>query len=70
MFLTMALDDPIDAENVLRMTTALKQAKVSCELHLFPSGGHGYGLRPNKHEATRWPTQATLWLQSRGLLSE
>lgn len=70
MFLTMALDDPIDAENVLRLSTALKKAKVSNELHLFPSGGHGYGLRPNAHEATGWPKQATVWLRTRGLLSK
>ena len=69
MFLTMALDDPIDSENVLRMSTALKRAKVSNELHLFPSGGHGYGLRPNEHEATGWPNHATQWLRTRGLLT-
>lgn len=68
MFLTMALDDPIDSENVIRMSTALKQSNVSCELHLFPSGGHGYGLRPNQHEATRWPNHATLWMKNLGLL--
>lgn len=69
MFLTMALDDPIDSENVLRMSTALKRAKVSNELHLFPSGGHGYGLRPNEYEATGWPNHATQWLRTRGLLT-
>jgi glycerophosphoryl diester phosphodiesterase len=68
MFLTMAIDDPVDSENVLRMATALKQAKVPCELHLFPSGGHGYGLRPGKHAAYRWPQLAASWLRAQGML--
>lgn len=68
MFLTMAWDDPIDPENVLRMSTALKRAKVRNEVHLFPSGGHGYGLRPSKHQASGWPELATKWLESQGLL--
>lgn len=68
MFLTMAMDDPIDPENVLRMSTALKRAKVANEVHLYPTGGHGYGLRKNQHAATSWPQQAERWMQSRGLL--
>jgi acetyl esterase/lipase len=68
MFLTMALDDPIDSENILRMSTALKRAKVANEVHLYPTGGHGYGLRRNQHEATGWPQRATEWMRSRGLL--
>lgn len=68
MFLTMAQDDPIDSQNVLSMARALGRVKVPCELHLFPSGGHGFGLRPNHHRATHWPELATNWLQTQGLL--
>jgi glycerophosphoryl diester phosphodiesterase len=68
MFLTMAMDDPIDAENILRMSTALKRAKVPNEVHLYPTGGHGYGLRRNRHEATSWPVPAASWMKAMGLL--
>ncbi len=68
MFLTMALDDPIDSENVLRMALALKQAKVPVGLHLYPSGGHGYGLRRTPNACTTWPDRAAEWLGGQGWL--
>jgi len=37
---------------------ALKNAKVPVELHVYPTGGHGYGLRPSKELVTNWPQRA------------
>ncbi len=68
VFLTMAEDDPIDSENALRLAIALKQAKVPFSLHVFPTGGHGYGLRRTNHLATHWPDQAGQWMKSNGWL--
>jgi acetyl esterase/lipase len=68
-FLVMAEDDPVHVENVLSYSLALKQAKVSFELHVYPSGGHGYGLRRTEKMVTTWPDRAADWLRSRGLLS-
>jgi acetyl esterase/lipase len=67
-FLTMALDDPVKVENVIGYAMALKAAKVPMELHVYPTGGHGYGLRPTKDYVTSWPQRAADWMQSRGLL--
>ena len=36
----------------------LKDAKVPAEMHLYPSGGHGYGLRPSDHTVSTWPRRA------------
>merc|ERR1712070_965585 len=36
-------DDPVHPENALFYWLALKQHTVHAELHLYPSGGHGYG---------------------------
>ena len=66
-FLAMALDDPVKVENVISYATALKEAKVPMELHVYPTGGHGYGLRPTKDYVTTWPQRAADWMQSRGL---
>jgi acetyl esterase/lipase len=63
-FVTMALDDPVDSENVLRLALAMKRAKASVEMHLYPTGGHGYGLRPTDQAATTWPARATEWLST------
>jgi acetyl esterase/lipase len=67
-FIVMAEDDPVRVENALFYTLALKNAKVPCELHIYPSGGHGYGLRPNGQAVTTWPERAGEWMGTRGLL--
>jgi acetyl esterase/lipase len=69
-FLAMAQDDPVRVENVLGYAQALQQAKVPMELHVYPTGGHGYGLRPSKDFVTSWPQRAADWLRSRGLLEQ
>ncbi len=68
MFLTMAADDPVDADNVLEFSLALKHAKVPVELHLYPTGGHGFGLRRTEAACTHWPDRATEWMRGQGLL--
>jgi acetyl esterase/lipase len=69
-FISIAEDDPVRVENVLYYTLALKQAKVPVELHVYPVGGHGYGLRRTKDLVTTWPDRATDWLRSRGILEK
>jgi acetyl esterase/lipase len=67
-FLTMAEDDPVHVENVLGYAMALKKASVPMELHVYPTGGHGYGLRPAKDNVTSWPQRAADWMRAAGLL--
>ena len=69
-FLAMAQDDPVRVENALAYASALQQAKVPLELHVYPTGGHGYGLRPAKDFVTSWPQRAADWMGSRGLLGQ
>ncbi|MFZ0593923.1 MAG: alpha/beta hydrolase, partial [Bryobacteraceae bacterium] len=68
-FLVQTEDDPIHVENSLFYYVALKRAKVPAEMHLYSKGGHGYGLRHTDLEVTTWPTLATEWLRSRGVLN-
>jgi acetyl esterase/lipase len=67
-FLVMTQDDGVRVESALFYYLALKQAKVPAELHLYPTGGHGYGLRPSEHGVTTWPLRAAEWMKTRGLL--
>jgi acetyl esterase/lipase len=68
-FIAMTQDDPIGVENVYTYATAMKLAKVPCEVHVYPVGGHGYGLRPSPHAvATAWPRLAGDWMKAQGLL--
>ena len=50
------------------MFTALKRAGVPAELHVYPTGGHGYGLRRTKEEVTSWPQRCAEWLRNRGIV--
>jgi acetyl esterase/lipase len=68
-FLVQAQDDPVHVENSLVYYRALTDAKVPAELLIFPSGGHGYGLRRTEQIVTTWPVLAEQWLRSRGLLA-
>lgn len=70
MFLTMAQDDPLGCENVLVPALELNRLKIPFGLHLFPSGGHGYGHRPTDNPVTHWTDQAEGWLRERGILAE
>jgi len=65
-FLVQTEDDGVKVENSLVYYAALKQAKVSVEMHLYPTGGHGYGLRPTEKLVTTWPARAEEWLRSMG----
>ncbi len=67
-FIAMTVDDPVHMENAMAYTLALKAAKVSVELHMYPSGGHGYGLRPSTHDVSHWPVRAAEWLKTQGWL--
>lgn len=67
-FIAMAQDDPVRVETALFYALALKQANVPVELHVYPSGGHGYGLRRTEELVTTWPDRVSDWLLSRGWL--
>ncbi|MDB6023766.1 MAG: Xylanase [Pedosphaera sp.] len=67
-FIVMAEDDPVKVENALAYASALKLAKLPVELHVYPTGGHGYGLRRTKEPITMWPDRAAEWMEHRDLL--
>ncbi|GAW41122.1 Acetylxylan esterase precursor [Brevundimonas sp. SH203] len=62
-FLVHALDDTaVPPENSLSMLTALRQAAVPVETHLFQQGGHGFGLGRPDTPNSQWPVLFDLWL--------
>jgi acetyl esterase/lipase len=69
VFFVHAGDDHISPENSIAMYLALKRAGVAAELHVYGSGGHGFGLRRTEHPCSTWPQGCERWLRSRGLLS-
>jgi len=67
-FMVMAEDDPVHVENALWYYEALKRAGVPAEMHLYPTGGHGFGLRRTADAVTGWPDRAADWLRTSGWL--
>ena len=67
-FIAMTQDDPVRVEGALYYSLALKQAKVPAELHIYPTGGHGYGLRRTKDVVTTWPDRVVEWMKAGGWL--
>ena len=64
MFLVHAFDDPVTMQSSLKMMSALKKAGVPSELHIYDTGGHGYGIRPIDSNPIRtWPSRCEAWLQ-------
>jgi len=69
MFFTHTGDDPIPAEGSILLYLALEKAGViGSELHIYPFGGHGYGLHTSRHPVTRWPKRAKEWFQTNDLV--
>lgn len=66
--MVMSQDDPVKVENVLGYSLALRQAKVPFELHVYPNGGHGYGLRRTSQDVTSWPERVRDWMAAGGWL--
>ena len=63
-FIVQAEDDPVHVENAVVYFMALKNAKVSSELHIYAQGGHGYGLRRTALPITAWPQEVETWLHT------
>ena len=60
IFIFMTTDDNNDMP--FPLAYALREQKLPYELHIYPTGGHGYGLRPGNPAAMAWPGLAEKWL--------
>ncbi|MCF0064058.1 alpha/beta hydrolase [Dyadobacter chenwenxiniae] len=67
-FLVHAMDDTgVPPENSIAYYLALKKQKIPSEMHLYPKGGHGYGMRTEgKGSLANWPAAMDGWLKSLG----
>lgn len=66
-FLVHSADDPaVPIANSLLYYQALTSAGVEGELHIYESGGHGYGLAPKGSTESQWPDACQAWLIKHG----
>ena len=69
-FLVHAEDDKtVPVENSILYYQACTAKNVPAEMHLYPKGGHGFGLRTEKFGSlNEWPDACKAWLKSLGML--
>lgn len=61
-FIFQTMDDG-SAPSSLALARALQEAKANVELHMLPTGGHGYGMYPGNKAAETWPGLLEVWLK-------
>ncbi|WP_295667259.1 alpha/beta hydrolase [uncultured Mucilaginibacter sp.] len=60
-------DDLVPVENTLMFYDALLKAKVKAEMHIFQSGGHGFGLN-NPKTKDKWIDWCKNWMEENGFI--
>ena len=63
LFIVQAEDDHAFIQGTLLYYRSLVAGKIPAELHIYETGGHGYGLRPTSAPVTHWPQLAEAWLR-------
>jgi acetyl esterase/lipase len=64
-FLVHSADDgAVPATNSILFYQALERSKVYSELHIYPFGGHGFGLALDGHHLATWTDRLNDWIQS------
>jgi acetyl esterase/lipase len=70
IFLAHALDDPIvPVDHSLMMFQALRSAGIDTEIHVFQSGGHGWGMGKARPDVISWAQLVETWLRFNGMLT-
>lgn len=57
-------DKAVPVANSLRFYENLLEKNITVEMHIYPSGGHGYGLAIGKGNLSSWPERLINWIQS------
>jgi acetyl esterase/lipase len=69
LFFVHASDDTVsEVEHSVSFYLALKRAKIDAELHVYATGGHGFGVRQDGGPCSGWTRTCTDWMRNRGLL--
>lgn len=67
VFLACTFDDRMP-EQLANLFVTLRRAGVNAELHIYNSGGHGFGVRERPLAVSGWHARFVEWLADRGFL--
>lgn len=71
-FFTVAFDDTPKAVPLTNLFLKYKAANVPTEVHIYNSGGHGFGVRTDRPQLSisSWPARLVDWLGETGMLKK
>ena len=67
-FIAVAFDDRGPAGTSIDLYQKLRDAGTNVELHIYSSGGHGFGMKNRPLPVTSWSARFHDWLTERGFL--
>ena len=70
MFLVHAYNDGVTPMTSLLLATELKKVGVPAEIHMYATGGHGFGLRATEEPSSQWPKRCEEWMKRTGILKK
>jgi dipeptidyl aminopeptidase/acylaminoacyl peptidase len=59
-------DDAVPVENSINYAMALHKYNIPCELHIYQSGKHGYGMGRTSNTESSWTEACKKWLVMNG----
>ena len=66
MFMAWAQDDPLVLAPIVKFYDALKAAGHKPEVHIYGTGGHGFGMRKQNTSSDHWIDEFYYWLEAQG----
>lgn len=69
VFFVHAADDQLGPENSIEFFLDLKRAGVTSELHVYQTGGHGFGMLRRGQPVHDWPARCGEWMRAQGWLT-
>ncbi len=69
-FLLCADNDPSHVVTTVKLYLDLQKQGVSSEMHIYASGGHGFGIKDSHLPVATWPERFKDWLLDRKLLKQ
>ena len=69
-FLAVAMDDDGPLVSSLALSKALRDNKVSVELHVYSMGGHGFGMKAGDQPYNSWHIRCGEWMRAQGYLKK
>lgn len=69
-FLVCADDDRSHVVTTVNLYLDLEKQNVPSEMHIYASGGHGFGLRQSSKPVATWPDRLKDWMVDQKLLKQ